>query len=224
MPSKVTFDMAKARFDAVHQGRITLVEFTNAQSTVAIGCPTHGNVAIKSWYSQFMARKSGCPKCARRPSESRIANLSKKAAMPLEVFKARFDALNQGAITLVSYTAASEPVEVLCPKHGTSRIARGLSALRMKVSCHACTAPLNPQLSARNETYEQAMAKFARQPAGHSIDLNDKTYSGTTPMYKMFCPIYGYRYEPLANMVKRGCSACVGGGVGRSAAKKFTPA
>jgi ribosomal protein S27AE len=197
-PAVLPFEEFKARFDALHKGALTLVGYTSANKPITIECPKHGLITPKSPGALVLRSKGGCPRCGAEAG-GRATGLT---PVTLEDYKARFDKLNEGKATLLSYISMGKPIQVLCPTHGEQTVRAAQQALKMPVSCPVCAG-------GGRLPFERAKARFDEIHQGRLMLIK---FTSTTDPLVIGCPKHGLVEvaTPYAQFMarKRGCPKC----------------
>lgn len=179
----------------VHNGfyDYSLVEYTGAFNHVKIICPVHGQFEQEA---KVHLQGSGCSKCANeqaiKPFEEFYNNLSDK-------FKTDyiFDKDN--------YKSASEPIDVVCKKHGVFtqvpiRMTRGHGCHKCAYDTTASKARLKPEdiINRANEVHDN------KYTYGSLDDYTDNQF-----MWTIYCPIHGEFKQVVSSHLRGfGCRAC----------------
>lgn len=164
------------------------VEYVNANTKVALGCPSHG-----THFSQFpgalLSGKVGCPSCA---SEHRIAKAQGQfISKAKEQFSDRWD------YSEVEYSNSKTPVTIRCVEHGkfsqlTSDHLRGI------IGCRECRS---------REAQDLRHQKFKSKLKDGAWDYSETLYTSSHVPVSIRCPEHGV-FEQLPFDHLRGCIGC----------------
>jgi transcription elongation factor Elf1 len=142
--------------------------------------------------------------------------MGRKVQVTFEDFKARFDAIHKGALTLVSYQSTSRPITFNCPVHGlVAPKSNASSVITSKVGCLMCAKDalcVNSKLGVTRVDFDTYKARFDKVNEG-KVGLLSYVSMGTS--IQVLCPTHGEQTIRTANQALTmpvACPVCSGGG------------
>lgn len=174
------------------------VDYVNSKTEVEIICPIHGSFFQKP-NSHLLGR--GCPKCAEiTRNEKRYSKQDDVIKKFMEKHGDKYD------YSKVVYRKYNEPVEIICPKHG-SFFMTPISHLSGN-GCHKCFLEA---LGDRNRSNREEFIEKAREVQGDKYDYSKVVYVDSETKVEIICPEHGSFFQrPASHLMGQGCPKCAG--------------
>lgn len=171
----------------------TQVDYVNSYTKVRITCPQHGD-----FYQRPAGHLTGkgCPECAN----------VKRGRRSTAAFVEQAQKVHHGIYSYpdVSYQGGSQPVAIVCPRHGKfEQIAQNHLAGK---GCQKCAAVVRGD--ARRSSLED-FVRGARVVHGDTFDYSQVTYATNQSTVAIICPKHGvFIQTPASHLAGRGCIPC----------------
>ena len=193
------------RAQSIHGDRYdySYVEYVNMSTKVVIVCPDHGNFSQSP--SNHILKRAGCPTCARLKfisnSKSRAKDTQWFITQSVKIHKSQYD------YTKVLYKNQQEPVEIVCPTHG-SFFQRPSDHIYGKHGCPKCGL-CHSKISRIKGT--RSFIEESRRIHGDVYDYQNVNYAnGSTPV-TITCSKHGkFEQKPQYHTKGSGCPKCAG--------------
>lgn len=212
MPSKITTEIAIAKFREVHGDRYdySRVRYTKAKDPVLIVCLEHGEFWQTPSHHQ---NGTGCPLCGRRAVEA-----AKRLTTKTFIAKAAAKHGDRYDYSHVVYKGNKPKVKIVCPEHGSW----------MQTPSNHLTGFGCPKCGRRRTEASRRLGDtdfFARCTAVHfgAYIYPPQTYAGPDTKIRAICETHGeFRIAARNHLwVGRGCPKC-GRANGGLRKRKFT--
>lgn len=171
-------------------------EYTKAQSSVIITCPTHGHFTQRACAH---LRGHGCRKCGR--DRTAIAKLKDNETFIGEAVVVHGDRYDYSD---VNYTSSAKPVSILCRIHGEFR--QKPSNHLSGQGCPQCA------IDASSKRYCLGVDEFIRRSSllhDNKYDYSFVKYVTNNTKVDIVCPIHGvFSQAPAHHMNGCGCTEC----------------
>lgn len=173
------------------------VEYNNADTTVCITCPDHGDF----WQtpSHHINRGDGCPICRYiQSAKTKTFTTQKFIELSSAVHGDKYD------YSKSVYTKAKQPLIIICPNHGEfSQIAMDHMSGQ---GCPKCGRIRT--IEARRSSTNEFIAK-AKEIHGDKYDYSKAEYVTNRTPLQILCPKHGYfEQTPHEHLSGCGCPKC----------------
>lgn len=193
MPRKKTQEEFLAELEKHHKNKYELVgQFTSMTSKVLLLCKTHGEFDF--WPANLRAGR-GCPQCGREAGHEK-----QKVGTELFVKQAKEVHGNKYEYSKVEYTHARNPVEIICPEHGS--FMQSPNAHRRGAGCPACN------MVEKGATVNHFLIRAAEKH-GDKYDYSLVEYKNSYTKVRIVCKEHGvFSQEPAKHTEGAGCPQC----------------
>lgn len=190
MPARLDKDEFIRRASLVHSNKYNYskVEYKNLNTNVCIICPKHGEF----WQlPSNHLHGANCPACSGRERITKDVFIKRAT----KVHRGRYD------YSKIVYKNSNEPVEIICPKHGSF-----FQKPKYHLKGNGCQKCFATPKSTTEEFIEKAKKIY-----GNEYDYSKVVYEGNKKKVTIICPEHG-AWDVTPNNFLRGsrCPGCYG--------------
>jgi len=170
------------------------IKYSGMSKKIEVVCKTHGSFSVQA--SNFIYRKSGCPKCKNLKT-------SERSRRTLQSYAEEGAIKHNGKFTYtgISYEGHAAYLTIVCPQHGEFR---QLAQSHMRVvGCVKCSKPVFD-----NESFVGAASAIH----GVRYDYSKAEYSSSLSKVPIICQKHGeFLQTPNCHInMRNGCPRCAG--------------
>ena len=198
MPAKLTTQefINKAKLKHGDKFGYDKVNYINADTKVIITCRVHGDFLQKPGNHLFGA-------CCR---QCRVERTGKANSMSQEEFITKSQEAHgqKYDYSKVTYTGCFNPVEIVCPKHGSF-----YQKPSIHLTNHGCAKCGKERVSNLTRKTTGEFIKEAIRVHGEKYDYSLVEYKGSHKTVKIVCPVHGiFSQKPYSHLAQQGCTKC----------------